>query len=44
MFYCHIKTDALVLASSLPGPKKDKSSEIKLELEEFNENEGEKYF
>jgi hypothetical protein len=24
MFYCHIKTDALVLASSLPGPKKIK--------------------
>jgi hypothetical protein len=37
-FAVMLRQTALVLVSSLPDPKKDKSSEIKLELENFKED------
>jgi hypothetical protein len=43
MFCCHVQTDGFGPCLLFARFKKDKSSEIKLELEDFKENEVEKY-
>lgn len=43
MFYCNVHTDGFDACLLFARSKKDKSSEIKLEIEDFKENEVEKY-